>query len=81
MKIVTIIITLFITTAAFATEPVKVQPPANKLLASENGRYVFGQISEMRRDQYMLDTRTGKLWKIVAASIGVGELKTRGVSS
>ena len=47
-----------------AAEPVSVIPPQNKTLSSENGRFVFGQISEMRRDQYMLDTRTGRLWKL-----------------
>lgn len=30
-----------------------------------NGRYVFMQLSDMRRDQYMLDTQTGRLWNIV----------------
>jgi hypothetical protein len=34
----------------------------NKILSSENGRYVFGQISDHRADQYMLDSKTGKLW-------------------
>lgn len=40
-------------------------PATGKVLASENGRYVFGQISEYRRDQYMLDTKTGRLWRVV----------------
>ena len=52
-------------TAAFANEPVKVSPPQQKVLSSPNGRYVFGQISDFRRDQYMLDTQTGRLWQIV----------------
>ena len=34
-------------------------------LSSDNGRFVFGQISEFSRDQYMLDTQTGMLWQIV----------------
>jgi len=76
MKIMTAIATaLLISSTAFAAEPVKVKPPANKLLTTENGRYVFGQVSEMRRDQYMLDTKTGKLWNIVAATTGEGEFK------
>jgi hypothetical protein len=33
-------------------------------LSSPGGRYVFGQISQMSRDQYMLDTQTGRLWQI-----------------
>lgn len=61
-----------ITVAAFAfsacasaADAVKVTPPQQKVLASSNGRYVFGQVSEYRRDQYMLDTQTGRLWQIV----------------
>lgn len=36
-----------------------------KQLSSENGRYAFGQISETRKDQFMLDTKTGRLWNVV----------------
>jgi len=46
-------------------EPVEVIPPQNKILGSSDGRFVFGQISGMRRDQYMLDTQTGQLWQKV----------------
>lgn len=38
-----------------------------KVLSSEGGRYVFGQVSDARRDQYMLDTKTGRLWRVVSA--------------
>lgn len=41
---------------------------AGKTLSSASGRYVFGQISDFRRDQYMLDTLTGRLWRIVQVS-------------
>jgi hypothetical protein len=34
-------------------------------LSTENGRYVFGQISDFRQDQFMLDTETGRLWQMV----------------
>ncbi|RLB30455.1 MAG: hypothetical protein DRH20_16650, partial [Deltaproteobacteria bacterium] len=34
------------------------------ILATGGGRFVFGQISESAKDQYMLDTRTGRLWRI-----------------
>ena len=37
----------------------------NGVLSSGNGRFVFGQISEYARHQYMLDTQTGRLWKLV----------------
>jgi hypothetical protein len=40
-------------------------PLAAPNVASPNGRYVFGQVSDFRRDQYMLDTQTGRLWVVV----------------
>lgn len=46
-------------------EPVEVVPPQNKILGSYSGRFVFGQISGLGRDQYMLDTQTGRLWQLV----------------
>ena len=44
-------------------EPVEVKVPQQKMLSSPGGRFVFGQISDFRRDQYMLDTQTGRLWQ------------------
>jgi hypothetical protein len=35
-----------------------------KLLSSENGRFVFGQISPSSKDKFMLDTWSGRLWRI-----------------
>ena len=35
-----------------------------EILFSENGRFVFGQISDSSKDQFMLDTVTGRLWRI-----------------
>ncbi|MBN1848358.1 MAG: hypothetical protein JW932_07220 [Deltaproteobacteria bacterium] len=35
-----------------------------KVLCSETGRYVFGQISDSSTDQFMLDTLTGRLWRM-----------------
>lgn len=35
-----------------------------QVLAPANARYVFGQISKFGRDQYMLDTVSGRLWQI-----------------
>jgi len=35
-----------------------------------NGRYVFGQINEYNADQYMLDTATGRLWRLVDTADG-----------
>ncbi len=34
------------------------------VLSSPNGRYVLGQISDMRRDQFLLDTQTGRVWAV-----------------
>lgn len=31
---------------------------------------MFGQISNFRRDQYVLDTKTGRLWQKVIAKVG-----------
>jgi hypothetical protein len=40
-------------------------PAGNKVLATPGGRYVFGQVNDVRSDQFMLDTQTGRLWRIV----------------
>jgi len=50
---------------SWAADPAKVAIPQQKVLSSSNGRYVFGQVSDYRRDQYMVDTQTGRLWQIV----------------
>ena len=34
------------------------------VLSSSGGRFVFGQISDSSKDQFMLDTQTGRLWRI-----------------
>jgi len=35
-----------------------------KNLGCPGGRFVFGQISDSSKDQYMLDTFTGRLWQV-----------------
>ena len=43
------------------------QPQAKEqfsILNSENGRFAFGQISDSGKDKFMLDTWTGRLWRI-----------------
>jgi hypothetical protein len=41
-------------------------------LSSVNGRFVFGQISNSGKDQFMLDTITGRLWRISeSGTIGI----------
>jgi len=51
------------------------QPPKESqkaVLSSTHGRYVFGQISDSDQDQFMLDTVTGRLWRLTKRSdIGV----------
>jgi len=40
------------------------QETQKQVLSSPNGRFVFGQISDSGKDQFMLDTFTGRLWRI-----------------
>jgi hypothetical protein len=40
------------------------QDPQKQILSSSGGRFVFGQISDSSKDQFMLDTQTGRLWRI-----------------
>ena len=42
----------------------QIQKRQHGLLCSRNGRYVFGQVSDSGKDQFMLDTNTGRLWRI-----------------
>jgi hypothetical protein len=60
---------LSVSVAAQAQNATKVVPPQQKVLSSENGRYVFGQISEKHEDQYVLDTATGRVWRKVIATV------------
>jgi hypothetical protein len=48
------------------------QKSQKEILSSPNGRYVFGQISESTKDQFMLDTASGRLWRIAeSGAIGI----------
>jgi hypothetical protein len=47
------------------------QKPQPNVLCSPGGRFVFGQVSDSGKDQFMLDTFTGRLWRI-SESGGVG---------
>ncbi|MBW1997561.1 MAG: hypothetical protein JRJ29_06295 [Deltaproteobacteria bacterium] len=40
------------------------QQAVGGVLGCAGGRYVFGQISDSSKDQFMLDTLTGRLWGI-----------------
>jgi hypothetical protein len=48
----------------------KPAPPQARVLQADGGRFVFGQISDFRRDQFMLDTKTGRLWRVVTSTVG-----------
>lgn len=54
---------------SYAADALKVTPPQQKVLSNTNGRFVFGQISEYRKDQYMLETQTGRLWSITVTNL------------
>ena len=47
------------------------QKPQPNVLCAGGGRFVFGQVSDSGKDQFMLDTWTGRLWRISETS-GVG---------
>ncbi|MBN1103117.1 MAG: hypothetical protein JXL84_06865 [Deltaproteobacteria bacterium] len=47
------------------------QKPQPNVLCAAGGRFVFGQVSDSSKDQFMLDTWTGRLWRI-SESGGVG---------
>jgi len=61
MKNITLVFLLvaFLTNSAYSQAP---NLSGNKTLSSSLGRYVYGQVSDFRADQFMLDTQTGKLW-------------------
>jgi len=43
-----------------------------RVLSAVGGRFVFGQISDSTKDKFMLDTRTGRLWRIAeSGAIGI----------
>ena len=40
------------------------QKPQHSALSSAQGRFVFGQVSDSSEDRFMLDTLTGRLWRM-----------------
>jgi hypothetical protein len=54
--------------AQFGVSPTQVTMDKGKVLSAAGGRYVFGQISDSGKDQFMLDTLTGRLWRIGESS-------------
>lgn len=41
-----------------------VQKQKTDILGTTGGRYLFGQLSDSSKDQFMLDSLTGRLWRI-----------------
>lgn len=56
MRIGVIALATLTSTIAFAG-------PAPKSAGSKDGRFQIVQISNFRRDQFLIDTHTGKLWR------------------
>jgi hypothetical protein len=50
-----------------AMVPAMAQAEPGSVLSASGGRFVFGQVSAFRRDQFLLDTKTGMLWQIACA--------------
>jgi hypothetical protein len=73
MKPSILFLSLAIASHALAQSAPSNPPPT--VLKSEVGRFVFGQISAMRADQFMLDTQTGRLWQIVVDKEGRQKLQ------
>jgi hypothetical protein len=48
---------------AFGTGP-QGSEASSGVLACSNARFIFGQVSDSGKDQFMLDTFTGRLWRI-----------------
>jgi hypothetical protein len=67
MKVLTriVVIAALLTNGHLALAADVVQP---NVLAAEGGRYVFGQVNHQRADQFMLDTKTGRIWRMIEAN-------------
>ena len=51
--------------AQFGFPPKQVQKKSHQaILSTSQGRFAFGQVSESREDKFMLDTVTGRLWRL-----------------
>lgn len=74
-------IIVFLFSVGVYGQPLGITPQQSKqeiqqVLSCENGRYVFGQISDSSSDQFMLDTLTGRLWRITkSGEIGLYLIK------
>ena len=74
--VILFLLVVFSATSVYAQFGVMTQQPPQEsekaVLSAAHGRYVFGQISDSDQDQFMLDTATGRLWRLTKRSdIGV----------
>jgi hypothetical protein len=44
-------------------------PSQYEALCAANGRFVFGQVSDSDKDKFMLDTTTGRLWRVAESGV------------
>lgn len=51
---------------------------AGGTLSAPGGRFVLGQISKFRRDQFLLDTKTGHVWNLICADPAPAPDKSKG---
>jgi hypothetical protein len=75
VKHILVFTTLVLAALVAKAEPVEVKPPAQKILATPSGRFVYGQVSDFRGDQFLLDTQTGRLWQMVVDKEGQKKLQ------
>jgi hypothetical protein len=73
MKIIPTITAAFLFALIAVSASAQMSQPA--VLSVTGGRYVFGQISSMRADQFMLDTQTGRLWQLAVDTNGAPALQ------
>jgi hypothetical protein len=74
-----VVIVLCCSSASAQNEVKAKVPPQTRALVAQpssngDGRFVFGQINDARADQYMLDTKTGRLWRVVLRADGKGDM-------
>ena len=43
------------------------EQPSVAVLSSPAGRWVYGQVGPNRADQFLLDTQSGRMWRMVLA--------------
>lgn len=67
--ILIVIFALLLSLAPTSGAQTTIEAPGS-VLTAPGGRYVFGQVSNFVKNQYMLDTKTGRLWLIVMDSEG-----------